>query len=295
MPTLFRCLRKGLVRSGPGLDATPVGELLPGAEIIALNRTTLPSGVERVQFDAGEPAGWVSRTVSGRGRVARSIPILQDLGELDVLLAAPGPAPLSLKDKMTLSLLASGEVAPEAVEQTAEEAAARAELKRLAAQGVEGAKEALAELEAPELGTRVFMSIDEHKASCAEERVAGDNDGGYEVSDESEDPLGGFDSSDEDGHADHDGRTSSCRHSMHQARASGRQSMRMSMAFTPSRPSGSLLTSSDDEGDTGRLNHEVEADAYSSSDDEVSSLLSPPRALSWECCRSCTFINPHIT
>jgi hypothetical protein len=278
MPRLFRCLRLGLVRSGPGLDTEPVGELLPGTEIIALDSTTLPSGVQRVQFDAGQPAGWVSQTVSGRGRLARSIPILHDLGELDVLLAAPGPAPLSLKEKMTLSLLASGEVAPEKVEQTAEEAAARAELKRLAVQGVQGAAEALEELE---IGTRVFMSIDEHQAACAQARVAGDDDGGYEVSDESEDPLGGFSSSDEDDRGDNDSG-SSCRHSMHHARAS---TMRMSMTFTPSRPSGSLLTSSDDEGDAARPKHE----AYSSSDDEVCLLHHPrcrPRARSWNCYRT---------
>eukprot|EP01043_Picozoa_sp_COSAG02_P037416 COSAG02_NODE_2806_length_7991_cov_21.891916_2_plen_302_part_00 len=267
MPRLFRCLRPGLVRSGPGLDTEPVGELLPGTEIIALDSTTLPSGVQRVQFDAGQPSGWVSRTVSGRGRLARSIPILHDLGEVDALLAAPGP--VSLKEKMKLSLLASGEVAPDVVEQTAEEAAASAELKRLAAQGVQGAAEALAELE---IGTRVFMSIDEHQAACAQMRAAGDDNGGYEVSDESEDPLEGFSSSDEDDHGDSDG--SSCRHSIHHARASGRQSMRMSMTFTPSRPSGSLLTSSDDEGDTAQSKHEV----YLSSDDEVCSLSHPAAA-----------------
>lgn len=125
MPRLYRCLRLGLVRAGPSLDTEIVGELAVGAEIIALQETTLPSGVARVQFDAGEPAGessgpslrfsfslcaltqalspgWVSRTVSGRGRLARSIPILQDLGELDVLLGAAPRAALSLKEKMTL-------------------------------------------------------------------------------------------------------------------------------------------------------------------------------------------------
>ena len=259
MPRLYRCLRLGLVRAGPSLDTEIVGELAVGAEIIALQETTLPSGVSRVQFDAGEPAGesvslppslppsprslcaltqalspgWVSRTVSGRGRLARSIPILQDLGELDVLLGEAPRAALSLKEKMTLrcvvslslcltlwvshslcaplnagSLLASGEVAPEVVESTAE-AAAKAELERLAGQGVQGADEALAELRETEraaqretervsaLGTRVYMSIDEHQAICAQDKVAGDDGEGYEVSDESEDPLGGFDSSDE--------------------------------------------------------------------------------------------------
>ena len=128
MPRLYRCLRLGLVRAGPSLDTEIVGELAVGAEIIALQETTLPSGVSRVQFDAGEPAGesvslppslppsprslcaltqalspgWVSRTVSGRGRLARSIPILQDLGELDVLLGEAPRAALSLKEKMTL-------------------------------------------------------------------------------------------------------------------------------------------------------------------------------------------------
>lgn len=293
MPRLYRCLRPALVRAGFGLDTEPVGELAVGTEIIALSSTVLPSAVERVQFDAGDPAGWVSRTVSGRGRLARSIPILQDLGELDVLLAggcsdgAAPPAPLSLREKMTLSLLTSGEVAPAVVRNTAE-AAAKAEIERLAAEGVEGADEALAELaahsqrvEEPEVGTTVYMSVDEHQAACAQQRAAGsgvgdgDGDWGYEVSDESEDPFGGFDSSDEEHSEGNAGRSSSCRHSMHHQRASsGRQSMRMSTAFTPSKPGGSLLTSDDHESHEptphdSQAGHDGAEEVYESSDDEV--------------------------
>lgn len=99
-------------------------------------------------------------------------------------------------------------MAPEVVESTAE-AVAKAELERLARQGVQGADEALAELRETEraaqrgterasaLGTRVYMSIDEHQAICAQEKAGGHDEEGYAVSDESEDPLGGFDSSDE--------------------------------------------------------------------------------------------------
>jgi hypothetical protein len=296
MPRLYRCLRRGQVRAGATLDTARVGELEAGAEIIALQSCVLPSGVERVQFDAGSPAGWVSRTVSGRGRIARSIPILQDLGELDALLGGgaatqPSSSTLSLKDKMTLSLLASGEVAPAVVEDSAE-AAARSELERLAAQGVVGAEEALAALgseadagmvaaeeeQEKELGGTVFMSIDDHQAACAREKETEEEDG-YQVSDEEDDPLGGFDSSGEEDEG-YDG--SSCRHSMHQPRASsGRQSMRMSMAFTPSKSGGNLLagsSSSDDEGEgvpDSRASPSAAAvpqddEAYvSSSDDEV--------------------------
>ena len=95
MPRLYRCLRPCLVRAGPGLDTELVGELAAGVEIIALHSTVLPSGVERLYFDAGAPAGWVSRTVSGRGLLARSIPILQELSEVDALLerGCDGAAP----------------------------------------------------------------------------------------------------------------------------------------------------------------------------------------------------------
>ena len=129
-------------------------------------------------------------------------------------------------------------------------------------------------------GTTVFMSIDEHQAVCAQQRAAGtgvgdsDDDGGYEVSDESEDPLGGFDSSDEEHVEGTAGRSSSCRHSMHHQRASsGRQSMRMSMAFTPSKPGGSLLTSDDQDTEAtphnSQARHDGAEEVYISSDDEV--------------------------
>ena len=255
MPRLYRCVRLAQVRHGPALDSSPCGTLAIGVEIVALDaRVDDSSGVERVFFDAGAPVGWVSRTISGKGRIARSIPILQDLGELDALLGAAAEdsrrqtAGLSLKERMTLQMLTSGEVAHTAVEETAE-AAARLELKALAARGVAEVEGALAarraedrcktglDLAAEDEEAVVYMSIDDHQVQARSDREEG-----YQFSDEEHDLLGGFDSSSDD----EDDRQTMC--------SSGTASMRMSMAFTPSRSgSRSLLIDDGDDDDCGAL------------------------------------------